>query len=243
MPYQQLTLLELPRDLAAGRARGFPPAPDAALAAARQEFVREHATWHGWNTSVTEKVQQAIRVLLGTQDTPGAAIRASDVLAMSGIGLPIRPVLDVLTAADMLTDDRVAPIVRWFDTQTGVLPEQMRREVSVWFDIARHGSSTPPRFRPRAEVTVKSQLRFARPTQHAWAASHESLREVGCDDVLAALPADGRALSSVLQGLRSIFRILKARKLVLPTPPPGSASPNRIRPWRTRSTSTSCVRR
>ncbi|PPJ25598.1 hypothetical protein C5F51_22480 [Nocardia nova] len=216
--YQQLTLLELPRDLSVGRARGFLPPPDAARAAAWQEFVGEHATRHGWGTAVTEKVQKAIRILLGTQDTPGAAIRASDVLVMSSIRLPIRPVLEVLTAAGMLADDRVPPIDRWFDTQTGMLPEQMRLELNVWFDIARHGSSTPPRFRPRAETTIKSQLAFALPTLRAWATTHESLREIGRDDVLAALPADARARSSVLQGLRSIFRILKARKLVFVNP-------------------------
>ncbi|MGW5518882.1 hypothetical protein [Nocardia africana] len=217
-PDQQLTLLELPRDFAAGRARGFPPPPDAARAAAWQEFVREHATRHGWTISITERVQRAVRILLGTQDTPGAAIRASDVLLMSSIRLPIRPVMDVLAAAGMLADDRVPPIVRWFDTQTGVLPEQMRHELNVWFDIARHGSTTPPRFRPRAETTIKSQLAFALPTLHAWATEHESLREIARDDVLAALPADARARASVLQGLRSIFRILKARKLVFVNP-------------------------
>ncbi|MEU7628653.1 hypothetical protein AB0C34_01520 [Nocardia sp. NPDC049220] len=217
-PYQQLTLVELPRDLLIGRTRGFPPPPDAARAAAWHEFVREHAIDHGWSTPVTESVQKAIRILLGTQDTPGAAIRASDVLAISSIGLPMRTVLDVLTAAGMLADDRVPPIVRWFDTQTAALPEQMRHELNVWFDIARNGSSTPPRFRPRAESTVKSQLGFALPTLRTWATIHESLREIGRDDVLAALPADARARSSVLQGLRSIFRILKARKLVFVNP-------------------------
>ncbi|MFE9785206.1 hypothetical protein ACFYO7_07490 [Nocardia salmonicida] len=217
-PYQQLTLVELPRDLPSGRARGFPPPPDAARAAAWHEFVGEYAIGHGWNTQLTEKVQKAIRILLGTQDTPGAAIRASDVLTLSSIRLPMRPVLDVVTAAGMLADDRVPSIVRWFETQTVAFPEQMRHELTVWFDIARNGSSNPPRFRPRVEGTVKSQLRFALPTLRIWATVHDSLREIGRDDVLAALPADARTRTSVLQGLRSIFRILKARKLVFVNP-------------------------
>ncbi|WP_280316862.1 hypothetical protein [Nocardia wallacei] len=218
VPYQQLTLLELPRDLAAGRARGFVPPPDPAREAAWHEFVRSHATGHGWNISITEGVQRVIRILLGIQDTPGAAIRASDVLVMSSIRMPVRPVLDVVTAVGMLADDRVTPIVRWFDTQISILPEQMRSELTIWFDIARHGSTVPPRFRPRAEVTVKSQLGFALPTLRRWAVDHSSLREIGRDDVLAALPAQGSARSTTLQGLRSIFRILKARKLVFVNP-------------------------
>ncbi|WP_174555303.1 hypothetical protein [Nocardia anaemiae] len=232
VPYQQLTMFEPPRDLATGRTRGFVPPPDPAQEAAWHEFVRSHATRHGWSVSVTEQVQRVVRILLGTQDTPGAAIRASDVLAMSSIGLPVRPVLDVITAADMLADDRIAPIVRWFDTQISLLPEQMRSELNVWFDIARHGSTVPPRFLPRAEVTVKNQLSFALPTLRRWAVDHSSLREIGRDDVLAALPAQGSARSTTLQGLRSIFRILKARKLafVNPTARISVAKPHPVAP-------------
>jgi hypothetical protein len=157
-------------------------------------------------------------MLLGMQDTPGAAIKASEVLPMSSIRHPIRPVLDVIAAARMLADDRVAPIVRWFDLQISTLPDQMRQELRVWFDIARNGSVTPPRFRPRAEATVKSQLAFALPTLRAWAREHPSLREIGRDDVLSALPPSGAPRSTTLQGLRSIFRVLKARKLTFINP-------------------------
>jgi hypothetical protein len=216
--WQQLALLELPRDLAAGIRRGFPPPPDPARERAWHQFVREYAAGHGWEARVTERVQRAIRMLLGMQDTPGAAIKASEVLPMSSIRHPIRPVLDVIAAARMLADDRVAPIVRWFDLQISTLPDQMRQELRVWFDIARNGSVTPPRFRPRAEATVKSQLAFALPTLRAWAREHPSLREIGRDDVLSALPPSGAPRSTTLQGLRSIFRVLKARKLTFINP-------------------------
>jgi integrase len=218
VPYQQLVLLELPRDLKAGLERGFPPPPDDARERAWHQFVREYAAGHGWGDFVTDRVQRVVRVLLGMQDTPGAAIRASDVVPMSSIRYPIRPVLDVIAAAGMLADDRVAPIVRWFELQISGLPEDMRRELRVWFDVARNGSTTPPRFKPRHESTVKSQLRFALPAIREWARDRPSLREIGRDEVLAALPAGGTQRTSALQGLRSIFRVLKAHKLTFINP-------------------------
>lgn len=217
-PYEQLTLLDLPRDLTAGLRHGFPPPPDPAREAAWHQLVREHATLHGWSRSCTDKTQRAIRIVLGMQDTPGAAIRASEVLPLSSIRHPVRPVLDILTAARMLADDRVPPVVRWFQVQIANLPADIRHELDVWFDIARNGSNTPPRFRPRSDSTVTNQLRFALPTIQRWARDHASLREIGRDDVLTALPPSGSSRSTVLQGLRSIFRVLKARKLTFVNP-------------------------
>lgn len=217
-PCERLALLDLPRDLKAGLRRGFPPPPDPAREAAWHQFVREHATRHGWSRTCTDKAQRAIRILLGIQDTPGAAIRASEVLPLSSIHYPVRPVLDILAAAGMLADDRVPPAVRWFQVQIASLPADMRQELQVWFDIARNGSDTPPRFLPRSDSTVTNQLRFALPAIQGWAREHGSLREIGRDDVLAVLPPGGSERSSVLQGLRSIFRVLKARKLTFVNP-------------------------
>lgn len=232
--HQQLVFWDLPRDLESGLRNGFPPPPDPAREAAWRQFVREFADEHGWGINVTERTQRVIRMLQGMQDTPGAAIRASDVLPMSSIRHPVRPVLDVLAAAGMLADDRVPAVVRWFTVQISTLPEEMRQELTVWFDIARNGSATPPRFRPRSERTVRSQLSFALPTLRCWAREHASLREIGRDDVLAALPPSGSSRSCTLQGLRSIFRVLKARQLTfvnptarisVPTPHPQAPAP------------------
>lgn len=65
---------------------------------------------------------------------------------------------------------------------------------------------------------MKSQLAFALPTLREWARTHCSLREIGRDDVLAALPASGSPRTTTLQGLRSIFRVLKARRLAFVNP-------------------------
>jgi site-specific recombinase XerC len=230
--HRQLVLLELPRDLPAGLRYGFPPPPDPRMHAALAAMTAAHAVGHGWSRSVTETVQRAMRVLLGTQDTPGAPIMASTVLELTAIELPVRPVLDVLAVAGMLEDDRVPAVLRWAATQIATLPAPMRHELEVWMQVMREGNPTTPRIAPRSDRTLHSQLGFALPTLRRWARVHTSLREIGRDDVLAALPAAGTARSTTLQGLRSIFRVLKARKLVFvnPTVRIGAPHPHRAIP-------------
>jgi hypothetical protein len=94
----------------------------------------------------------------------------------------------------------------------------MRRELGVWFDVMRNGSPIPPRRLPRAENTIGTQLRWALPALRTWAKDHQSLREIGRDDVLAVLSDDPMGRYTTMQGLRSIFRILKGRKLVFVNP-------------------------
>jgi len=216
--HRQLVLLDLPRDLKAGLRNGFPPPRDAALEAAFHQFVRDYAAARGWKRTKTEHVHRAVRILLGIQDTPGAAIRRSDVALLSRIKYSAAVVADVLAAAGMLEEDRTPPIVRWFDTAVADLPAPMRRELDVWFDVMRNGSSIPPRRLPRAENTIGTQLRWALPALRTWANEHQSLREIGRDNVLAVLPDDPLNRYTTMQGLRSIFRILKGRKLVFVNP-------------------------
>ncbi len=197
---------------------GFPPPRDPQLAAALHAFVADHARRFGWSRCSTEGNQRGVRILLGVQDTPGAPIRRSDVMLLSEIGISAKAVGDVLEEAGMLEEDRQPPVVRWFEMKTAGLPDDMRRELTVWFDTKRLGRTSPPRFAPRADGTIKSQLAFAMPALKAWAATHSSLREISRDDIRAVLPASGSPRATMLQGLRSIFRVLKALQLVFVNP-------------------------
>lgn len=95
----------------------------------------------------------------------------------------------------------------------------MASELHVWFQVLLCGSYTPPRSRPRAEVTIRTQLLWALPTLRAWAtAGHQSLREISREDVLAALPASGNPRATRGRALRSIFKVLKARKVTFTNP-------------------------
>ncbi len=160
-----------------------------------------------------------LHILLGLQDTPGAAINASDVIALSCLEVPVRPILDVLAVAGFLRDDRVPTIDLWFAAKTADLPAAMVIDLQLWFEVMRHGRTSPPRSKPRAPRTVQAQLRRALPALHTWAAAgHEHLREITRDEVLAVLPASGTARHTMLSGLRSIFRLLKAHKRVFLNP-------------------------
>ncbi|WP_395108474.1 hypothetical protein [Actinomadura sp. SCN-SB] len=53
----------------------------------------------------------------------------------------------------------------------------------------------------------------------AWAAAgHTSLREISRADVLAVLPGEGTPRATIGQGLRSIFTVLKGRKVIFTNP-------------------------
>jgi hypothetical protein len=215
---RQLVLFDLPRDLRLGLWDKFPPPPDPGLEAAFAQFVRDRAAEHGWPVNYTATIQRAIRIMLGIQDTPGAAIRASDIQLLTRIKHSAAAVTEVIAAAGMLEDDIEPAVVRWFTARTAALPGQMRRELGVWLDVMRNGSPAPPRSRPRADETIRSQLTFALPVLHGWAATRDSLREISRADVLTALPPSGQPRATTVQGLRSIFRILRARKLVFTNP-------------------------
>jgi hypothetical protein len=223
--HRQLALLDLPRDLRAGLRNGFPPPPDPALEAAFNQYVGEYARTHGWGDSRTDRTRRAVRIMLGIQDTPGAPIRRSDIALLSQIKHSAAVVADVLAEAGMLEEDRQPAVVRWFHATIADLPAPMRYELATWLDVMRNGSAVPPRRLPRSDTTIGTHLRWALPTLKRWAADHQSLREIGSDDVAAALPADPMGRYTTLQGLRSIFRILKGRKLVFVNPTARIRSP------------------
>lgn len=215
--HRQLVLVEVPLDMEAGLRHGFPP-PDPALAAALWEVTRDYARRHGWSRAVTERVQRGVRIMLGLQHTPGAPIRASDVALLAPIRMSTSGVIAVLREAGMLEDDAVPAVARWFPVYIAELPPEMRAALAVWFEVSRNGSRVTPRSRPRSDQTVTSQLRFAMPALRTWAREHASLREISREDVYAVLPPSGSERATTLQGLRAIFRVLKARRLVFVNP-------------------------
>ena len=218
--HEQLTLFDATRDLNAARLRGFalPPLPD--LAAALDHAVDEHAAAHGWGDGLTAGVHQAMHVLLTIQDTPGSVIKHSE--AQTLVQMPctgVLPVLEVLAATGMLTDDRPPPLDPWFSAHTDQLPEPMLSELREWFHVLRDGSTVTPRRRPRKPSTARLYVWLVTPALRAWAdAGYISLREVTRQDVLDVLPTERNRYSSVLSALRSLFGLLKARHITFINP-------------------------
>jgi hypothetical protein len=181
VPYRQLVLFDGGRDLAAGRRAGFPSPPLPGLAAALEDVLADHAARHGWGRQLQAVTRSALRVLLATQDTPGAPIRATDVEALTQLAFNnVRPVTEILTAAGMLEEDRESALDAWFTRRASGLPEPMATEFNSWFETLRDGSRTPPRIRPRSTATIRVHVSRAVPILHAWASEgRQSLRRPG----------------------------------------------------------------
>jgi hypothetical protein len=205
-----------------------------ALAAALDRAGFEHGAAHGWHKRMCVMVCRAIHALLAVQDTPGSPIRASELAALSGLpSTTMRPVLEVLSTAGMLDDDRPPPLETWFERRTAGLAEPVRSEDRQWFHALRDGSTVAPRTRPRIIETVRLRVGDVADVLFAWtAAGHHSLREISRDDVVEALSTDPDEQRRTLHSLRSLFRFLKARRIVFvnPTARMRSAAPQTTYP-------------
>lgn len=126
---------------------------------------------------------------------------------------------EILSAADLLEDDLVPAVVPWFHRKTACLPDPMTKELEIWFDVMLHGSSTPPRRTPRSPTTTRLGLSWALPALKQWADDgHTSLREITKKHVEDVLPDSGTPRAHRIQGLRSIFCLLKGRRVLFANP-------------------------
>ena len=217
--YRQLTLFGFRPDLAAHGRAGLQLRGRTERAAALEVLARQIGRHHGWSKRKTSDTCIGLRIVLGIQDDPNGPINASDVEQLRRIGLTVVSVLTVLTEAGALNDDRTSALDSWVIPRIEALPEPMRSELNCWFDVMKNGSTTPPRRRPRTEITIQLHLRWALPVLQAWAAEgHSSLREITKAMVLDALPASGNPRSTTGQGLKSVFRLLKARNVIFTNP-------------------------
>jgi hypothetical protein len=184
--------------------------------------VRDHAARHGWSKRQTNDVIRSLRLLQVLQDTPGAKIRATDVQQLPRYDGNINSTLDVLGAAGMLIDDRPSHVERYFAGKTARLPEPMRAQLETWLEVMVNGSTLAPRQRSRDPQTARIHILGITPVLQAWAdAGHRSLAEITPEQVRAALPASGPRRNWAEYGLRSLFKVLKARKMIFTDPTRG----------------------
>jgi integrase len=219
VPHRQLLLFEAERDLREGRIHGFPAPANPQMAAFLSQFLVDHAARHGWRPSAVKEARRGLAVVLSLQDTPGAPVRATEILQLHQIRINALRLLDVCAAAGLLEDDREPAVDRWFNDAIAELPPQMRNELRRWYAVMTHGSKVQPRSKPRSENTIRLYLRWSLPALHFWAAAgHTSLREISPDDLKAVLPESGNPRAAMGRGLRCVFRILKAHGVVFLNP-------------------------
>lgn len=216
---QQPTLFRAPPDIAAYGRKGLHLRAHPDDAKPLEAMARHLAHIHHWTAGQRQDAILGVKIMLGSQDDGRAPVRASEVKALLDLDLPVWSVIKVLATAGALIEDRTPTIDRWFAERVDPLPEPMVTELRTWFEIKKTGVNTPPRMRPRDPVTIRLHLGWALPTLHAWAtAGHTSLREISRQDILNALPPASPQRPCVGQGLKSIFRLLKARKIIFVDP-------------------------
>lgn len=217
--HRQLVLFESDRDLRSGRTHGFPPNAHPQMAAVLEQTVCDLASQHGWSSTTVKTTRRGLAIVLALQDTPGAPVKATEILRLQQLGMNCSRVLEACQVAGLLDDDRQPAVERWFANIVADLPEKMRNEVRFWYTIMKIGSKVPPRSKPRSEPTIRLYIRWSKPALEAWAAAgHDSLREITADDVTAVLPSSGDPRAAMGQGLRCLFRILKAHRVVFLNP-------------------------
>ncbi|MDR6980069.1 hypothetical protein J2X68_006807 [Streptomyces sp. 3330] len=229
--FRQPALLEVSRSLRhRGGTEGLARRADPHLAAWADRFITERALREGWDRDLSWRVRTGTRIALGFLDTPGVRLTATDVAVLKDFSLPAARITTILKAAGLLDDDRVPALTQWSEQRIAPLPTDMAVQVRAWLAVMRDGSTTPPRRRPRAENTIRLHLYWVLPALTGWAAAGKTtLREITPADVDAALPPAGASRSQMCQALRSIFRVLKARRLLFTDPTtqlrPGSSNP------------------
>lgn len=165
LAWRQESLFWMDPDPAVVRERAFDAESD--LIRHCSAVVRDHAARHGWSRRQSNDVIRSLRLLQVLQDTPGAKIRATDVAQLPRYDGNITSTLDVLAAADMLIDDRVSHVERYFAAKTAHLPEPMKAQLEIWLKVMLDGSSTAPRQRSRdpqtARIHIMGSPRSSRP--------------------------------------------------------------------------------
>jgi len=198
---------------------------DSALTRYCAAILADHARRYGWSVRQRNAVMQTLRMLQTVRPTPTAKIRASDVVALRRYDGTISSTIDVLAEAGLLIEDVPTHIERFFTAKfiaSGALPPQMRQHLELWLQIMLGGSRQSPRQLPRDPATVELHIRGLAPVVQAWVeAGHQSFTEITKDDILAALAALPTKTSHrhfAENGLKSLFKILKGRRLVFANP-------------------------
>lgn len=216
----QLALFEMTPDPEVIRQRAL--VEDSDLTRYCAAITSEHAQRHGWSVRQRNDVIRSLRLLQTLRPTPTAKIRASDVLQLPRYSGNILSTIDVLAAAGLLIEDRPTRLENYFNTKTSTLPPIMKRQLELWLQVMTQGATTAPRQRARDPQTVRLHILGIAPIITAWAeAGHLSLAEITPELIHQALPEKGSHRHFAEAGFSSLFKTLKARKLIFSDPTRG----------------------
>jgi len=221
--FEQLTLFDVDPDPGVLRQRVL--VEDSQLTRYCAAIVVDHARRYGWSVRQRNAVILSLRLLQILRPTPTAKVRASDVVALRRYDGTITSTLDVLAEAGLLIEDVPTRVERYFNAkfiESGALPDTMREHLQLWLQVMLGGSRQAPRQLPREPQTVEIHIQGLAPVVQAWVeAGRQSFAEISKDDILvalASLPAGTSQRHYAENGLKSLFKILKGRRLVFTNP-------------------------
>lgn len=216
---EQLILFTMKPDLAAHGRSGLLQLAHPEDVAPLVPIAHQVADANKWSPRQRKDAIFGVRIILGTQVDGRGPVRASEVEALRDIDMCVWTVIEVLSAAGALIEDRVPALDAWFTERLGGLPDPMADELRIWFDIMKNGTRIPPRRRPRSNGSITLNMTWALPMLRQWAAAgHTSLREITREHVYDALPVIGVERSHAIAGLKSVFGLLKQRKVLFLDP-------------------------
>lgn len=217
--YRQDPLFYVPRGTRELAAKAAGQVPDRAMGHHLERALRDHAAAHGWSVKQTNCVGAALRAVQACQDVPGSRVLASEVVTLGSIGHTVESTLEILTVAGLLDDDRVPVLRRYFERLTAGLPAPMLRQLEVWYDVMTNGSTKAPRRKPRHPDTVRFHIRDMNAALRSWAEGGiTDLSVIDAEHVNAVLPESGPGRAREGLALRSLFTILKQRKMIFYNP-------------------------
>jgi site-specific recombinase XerD len=209
----QLRLFDGTRDVRAARLAGRDPV-DPELSEYARGYIEDLAAARGWSAATLEDVRAGALLMVAVHGRD-ERVRASTVAQLGERLLPVGPVREVLALLSLLDDDRPDTLETWIDSQMDGLPGQVRDEVTAWLGELREGG---PRSRARSDGTVHAYLGTVRPFLGECAARYSTLRQVTTADLQEWVAKDPAVRHLRASAARSLFRVLKARRMVFTDP-------------------------
>jgi hypothetical protein len=209
----QLRLFDGTRDVRGARLAGR-DSVDPELSEYASGYIEDLAAARGWSAATLEDVRAGALLMIAVHGRD-ERVRASTVAQLGERLLPVGPVREVLALLSLLDDDRPDTLETWIDNQLDGLPSQIRDEVTAWLGELRTGG---PRSRPRTGGTVHAYLGATRPFLGECAARYGTLRQVTTTDLQEWVARDPAVRHLRASAARSLFRVLKARRMVFTDP-------------------------
>lgn len=209
----QRRLVDTARDVRKARIADRVPA-DPELSEYACGYVEDLAARRGWSAATLERVRAGVLLLVAIHGRD-ELVRASTVTQLGERRLPVQPVRAVLAGLGLLDDDRDDPQRAWNEQQLDGLPSQIRDEAAAWIGQLRDGG---PRSRPRAAGTLRVYLRTTRPFLVECAAQYTTMRQVTSADLERWVTSDSNCRHLRASAAGSLFRTLKAQRLVFADP-------------------------